>query len=526
MGRRKKRTRVKSDRISGDKKVAVIWTRVSTQYQAENNLSLETQEKACREYAERNGIEIDRIMGQTNESAKVEGRLYEEMITYVSMHRRVNTILVYSYDRFSRAGAEAIVTKAYLKTKGISVVSITQPIDSDNMAGEFMENMLFLFNQFENNLRKQKCTAGMLQCLEKGDWFSKPPLGYAPDRESQEKHRFIITDKGWLIGQAFKWKAEEGITDTEVLSRLKLRGLYLDKQRLSAIFHNPFYCGKIKHYLLGDREVRGNQPAIVDEETWNIVNGIETHSGYTHEEETPEVPLKQHLVCPICGKHLSGYRTKGNWYYKCSTKGCKVNKSAKIIHEEYVHLLQQYRIPEVAHKIMGELIKNHLQKRHISMAEDLAELRKKRTSLTNQREVVMMRYGTGEIPKDVYNLSRKKLDEKIDAFNVEIERLEKNSSNSVSDVNRLILTACKLSDLWINGSFKFRQNLQKTVFPSGVIWDKETEKPRTIVENELLLYMRCVSSSYENADKEKTGKSCDFSGLVAEAGLEPTTSGL
>ena len=64
------------------------------------------------------------------------------------------------------------------------------------------------------------------------------------------------------------------------------------------------------------------------------------------------------------------------------------------------------------------------------------------------------------------------------------------------------------------------------MFPSGVIWDKETEKPRTIVENELLLYMRCVSSSYEKADKEKTGKSCDFSGLVAEAGLEPTTSGL
>ncbi len=106
-------------------------------------------------------------MGRTNESAKEEGKLYEEMITYVSMNKRINVILVYSYDRFSRAGAEAIVTKAYLKTKGIYVISVTQPIDSDNMAGEFMENMLFLFNQFENNLRKQKCTAGMLKCLEK-----------------------------------------------------------------------------------------------------------------------------------------------------------------------------------------------------------------------------------------------------------------------------------------------------------------------------------------------------------------------
>ena len=184
-------------------------------------------------------------MGQTNESAKVEGKLYEEMITYVSMNKRINIILVYSYDRFSRAGAEAIVTKAYLKTKGITVVSVTQPIDSDNMAGEFMENMLFLFNQFENNLRKQKCTAGMLQCLEKGDWFSKPPLGYEPDRNAAEKHRFIINAKGRLTEQAFKWKADEGVSDTEIIDRLMLRGLRIDKQRLSEIFHNPFYCGKI-----------------------------------------------------------------------------------------------------------------------------------------------------------------------------------------------------------------------------------------------------------------------------------------
>ena len=528
MGRKKKRKKINADRTSGNQKIAVIWTRVSTSYQAENNLSLETQEKACREYAERNGIEIDRIMGQTNESAKVEGKLYEEMITYVSMNKRINIILVYSYDRFSRAGAEAIVTKAFLKTKGISVISVTQPIDSDNMAGEFMENMLFLFNQFENNLRKQKCTAGMLQCLEKGDWFSKPPLGYEPDRTTSAKHRYIINDKGRLIEQAFKWKAEESVSDVEILERLKVRGLRLDKQRLSDIFHNPFYCGKIKHYLLGDRIVPGNQPAIIDEYTWNIVNGIDTHSGYVHQEETPETPLKQHLVCPCCGKHLSGYvvKAKGLWYYKCSTKGCKLNKSAKVVHEEYEKLLDQYKMPEVVQTIAEETIKSILMKRNIQVEEDLAELKKRRTTLKHQRSNVMMRYGTGQIPKDVYELTKKNLDKEIDDLSVQVLKLEDNSSNHVTEVNRVILTACKLKTLWKNGSYKNRQNLQKLVFPDGLIWDKETDKPRTIRENEAFKFMRSLSSTYEKWSKEKTGKSFDFSGLVAEAGLEPTTSGL
>jgi len=158
-----KKTTGKMDRTGPqNQKVAVIWTRVSTKEQADNNLSLETQEKACRDYAERNGIEIDCIKGNTNENAKTEGKLFREMIAYVSLHNRVNTILVYSLDHFSRTVPEAMVTKGYLNSKGISIISVTQPIDNNNAPGAFMENIIFLFRQFENNLRKDKCTAGMV----------------------------------------------------------------------------------------------------------------------------------------------------------------------------------------------------------------------------------------------------------------------------------------------------------------------------------------------------------------------------
>ena len=105
-------------------------------------------------------------------------------------------------------------------------------------------------------------------------------------------------------------------------------------------------------------------------------------------------------------------------------------------------------------------------------------------------------------------------------------RIEGVSLMRILQVNRVILTACKLKTLWKNGSYKNRQNLQKLVFPDGLIWDKETDKPRTIRENEAFKFMRSLSSTYEKWSKEKTGKSFDFSGLVAEAGLEPTTSGL
>ena len=523
---RKKKSKPSVDRTSGDQKIAVIWTRVSTKEQADNNLSLDTQLKACEDYALRYGIEVDKVMGQTNESAKEEGKLYNEMITYVSMHRRVNMILVYSYDRFSRAGAEAIVTKAYLKSKGITVVSVTQPIDTDSMAGEFMENMLFLFNQFENNLRKQKCTAGMIECLENGDWFSRPPVGYVPDK-SAGKHCLVIDEKGELIRKAFLWRAE-GIEETEISRKLSLLGLKMDKQRLSQIFHNPFYCGKIKHHLLGDKIVKGNQPAIIDEQTWNRVNGIESHCGYEHQEETPNVPLKLHLVCSACGKHMTGYevKKKGLWYYKCNTPGCKCNKSAKVMHSKYEDLLGGYELPEVVQTIVTETVKKILLENNVRVADDLSEIRRRRSSLVLQRDKAVMRFGIGEIPQEVYSMTRSRLDKDIDELDAEIQRLKKNSSNQVSEVNNIILTACNLRTLWQNGNYQNRQEIQKLAFPDGVIWDRDLENYRTTNENEALRLIRSISSNYKNEKLQKKEKSLDFSDLVAGGGLEPPTSGL
>ena len=158
-----------SIRHTNDKEYGLIWTRVSTKEQAENNQSLETQKKACIEYARTHNIEIDCIKGDTNESAKnTDGKEFNDMLRYVSENEHITVILCYSFDRFSRAGVEGMVTKQYLKAKGIRVVSVTQPIDDDNAAGEFMQNIIFLFSQFENNLRRSKCMAGMIACLENG----------------------------------------------------------------------------------------------------------------------------------------------------------------------------------------------------------------------------------------------------------------------------------------------------------------------------------------------------------------------
>ena len=532
MTKRKKKTTF--DRTSGDKRIAVIWTRVSTKEQADNNLSLDTQQKACRDYAAKNGIEIECLMGGTNESAKQEGKLYNEMITYVSRHRHINTILVYSYDRFSRAGAEAILTKAYLKAKGISVISVTQPIDSDSIAGEFMENMLFLFNQFENNLRKDKCTAGMIECLENGDWFSQPPLGYSIDRNSKVKHTLVINEMGRMLGQAFRWKAYEGLSNVEIIKRLEAQGFpkKIYAQRLTEVFHNPFYCGKIRHHLLGknpdgtDRIVQGNHPPIVDEATWKIANETESHIGYSHAAEVDGAPLKKHVICPVCGHYMTGYRSKGLWYYKCNTDGCKCNKRADVMHDRYCDVLDSYSIPKELRSIVSEHAAQVLRIGEENQTEQMRILRARLTKLYSQKEEVMMRFGMGELPGDVYHLTVDNLTKRISEVEAELTEAENHSSNFSNTVDSAVAIACQLKSLWTNGNFEMRQEVQQMAFPEGIVWDRENCNYLTPKENQALVLFRSISDSYKGSKKQKKEKPFDFSSVVAERGLEPLTSGL
>ena len=522
-----------NDRTTPDgSRVCVIWTRVSTKEQADNNLSLETQEKVCQDYATRNGFEVDRVMGQKNESAKTEGKGYQEMIAYVAKHKRVNAILVYSYDRFSRAGAEAIMTKAYLKSKGISVISATQPIDNDTEVGELMENMLFLFNQFENNLRKGKCTAGMIECLERGDWFAQPPTGYTKVKGGVKKHEFSINDTGKLLAMAFKWKATEEITDTEICRRLAAQGLKVNKQRLSVIFHNPFYCGKIRHALLGkdengnDRIVKGNHPALVDEETWNKVNGIQTHSGYTHAKEPELFPLNKHILCPECGRHLTGYTVKGQQYYKCSHKGCKLNVSASELHNRYRRLLRGYQVPSTLTPLIEDMITGVLKEREEYQATEEKELKTRRTKKVEEKNNVMRRFGKGEIDAEVYNFTAGELKQEIDEIEEALARVSSKKSNLENAAHKATLTACKLDDLWAYGTFGNRQKIQNLVFPAGITWNRENLENLTKIENETFKLIRSISECCKKGEIKKEEKPFDFSSVVAEAGLEPATSGL
>lgn len=153
-------------------------------------------------------------------------------------------------------------------------------------------------------------------------------------------------------------------------------------------------------------------------------------------------------------------------------------------------------------------------------------LNKNLETLNTKMKNVAIRYATGEIEKDVYEVVKNDLMSQISKTEQELEKVSQSFSNLSKYIGNSLENASKLSFYWNKKDFKLCQKIQKLTFPNGVKWDGEHRCFRTDGENEFLAIIANVGTSVEGSDKKEKDKSCDLSFLVAGAGLEPTTSGL
>ena len=514
MAKKKKTNKKVVEYAKLEHKVAALWTRVSTERQENENCSLDNQKKICKEFAEAHDITIKREFGGKHESAKTEGKMYKEMIAEVAKDKEINIILVYSFDRFSRAGMEAMMTKAYLKAKGIYVVSATQLTDPDSAAGEFMENILFLFNQFENNLRRDKAVSGMKECLKRGEWYGKPPLGY-DHKKVGKKHFHTINEIGHKLRNVWIWKANEGAGDMEIVRRLGQLGVDINRKHLNKILKNKFYCGWIVNSLLDYEPIKGTQEVLIDEDTWYRANGL-TRAGYEQQEVTEQFPLKRHVRCAECGGYITGYtvKAKGKDYYKCNKIGCKCNRSTTIMHDLYIELLNAYKIPTEFVPVLSKVLHKVFNDYHNHKSTMRSDLKKRKSETTNKIVKVQVRYGLGEITEVVYQTTIHSLNKDLAEIERGLEEADKNLSNLQKFIDEAIAMSCKLGTLWLNGDFSNRQKLQNLMFPSGIYFDKNTDDYRTETENEVFKTFRLFSASCKDRKEKVTTEALRLSPFV------------
>ncbi len=509
----------------------VIYTRVSTKEQADNNLSLETQKKGCQAYVLKLGYNVLSYFGGTYESAASDERKeFKRMIEFAKKQKtKVSYIIVYSLERFSRTGDNAIWLSRQLRDLGINIISVTQPIDTSNPSGILQQNILFLFGQYDNDLRKQKSMAGTKEKLMMGIWCTKAPIGY--DNVRRNGDRFIEINKtGKLLRKAFLWKANENASNTEIINRMAVHGYKPTLKFLGQILRNPFYCGMLSHKALGGEMVEGKHEPLISKEIFLKVNEIKYCStGSKHNTEFESTPLKMFLKCDVCEEYLRGYlaKAKGLYYYKCDNKKkCSCNRSAIELHKKFGSILAEITLDEKyvpLFKLQMQTIFNELNENRDKVN---GQFLKQLLELNQKVERLEERFVNEEINVDLYEKFSTKFKQEYNQINQQMGGCPISASNLEYYINRSIELSTELPSVWASSSFREKQKLQRLLFREGIYYNKQKDETRTTKINSVFSLIASLNGVSGQKNNRLQSDFCLKSVSVSGSRLELPTFGL
>ena len=169
-------------------KKAIIYTRVSTDDQADKGYSLMDQDERLRRYCKENDIEVLAHFKEDHSAKTFDRPEFTKLVDYVLSNKLRNIYLLFiKWDRFSRNSADAYIMLRKLNELGIEPKAIDQPLDMNVPENKIMLAIYIATPEVENDRRSLNTRMGMRRARKEGRWLRKAPLGYVNARDENNK---------------------------------------------------------------------------------------------------------------------------------------------------------------------------------------------------------------------------------------------------------------------------------------------------------------------------------------------------
>jgi DNA invertase Pin-like site-specific DNA recombinase len=461
----------------------IIYCRVSSKEQVEGT-SLESQELACREYAERNHITVFKVFVERGESAKCADRpqLLELLKFCRNRENGIRILLVWKVDRLARNVGDHFNIKANLLKQDVRVVSVTEPIDT-NPEGKLLETILAGFAQFDNDLRAARTLQGMRRKIQEGLFPWKPPLGYRTvTRPGSKKTQPDVPDQPLfgLLQRAWHDFATGAYTKTEILHLMNARGVRtrrgrpLSKQSLDDMFNDPFYAGNIRDPWK-DTAYPGRHIPLVSHEVFAKVQEIiwRRRKSVRHTKVRPELPLRMFARCSHCEHFVSGGLSRGRSqyypYYRCFNRVCEepANSRADRVHEEFAVFLRSIRPDRtVMQHVLARLVaaaQKRVEVNRVLSERGKLELRR----LEQQRDQLIQMRMENLLTTDEFLIQQKRITVRTHELKVAGEPHTIDEDEISELIDEISVPMTNFADTWRTIALPLQQRFQRTILPHG-----------------------------------------------------------
>lgn len=327
-------------------KLILGYARVSSEEQAQHGISISAQRDILNGYAAMNQTQIE-IYEDPGYSGKNINR--PAMIRLLDRCRAggVSAVVVWKLDRLSRSLRDTLaIIEDVFQPNQITLVSVTESIDTSTPSGRMMLNLLASFAQLEREQDSDRVVMAHKHLARDCRYLGgHVPYGYMIDTD----HRYQLDPAtAPLIRHAFDlYLARAGyaeilryLNDPERFPLFRRKQPF-SKSNLLFLLSNEIYSGVYvrkmgadpRHPVTAPETIRvpGGVPAILSPEEWSRVERIRSenrHAQAIYKTKTV-YPLSGLVFCAVCGRRMplnhGGKSRAGDpeRYYTCSGRCVK-----------------------------------------------------------------------------------------------------------------------------------------------------------------------------------------------------------
>ena len=477
------------------RKQALIYVRVSSEEQVDG-FSLDGQQEACLKWAKSNNFEVppEAIFREEGVSAKtIDNR--PKLVKALSYARNgknnISAFIAWSISRVSRDTLNYGTIKAMLSSKGVALVSVSEPI-RDDPVGRFTETVLAANAQLDNELKGVNTKMGMKRRFQAGLINYRPPIGYIKAKGGpvlRDPELFVPLQRLWHRVDKERLTIRQCV---KILNNSEIKPPTAKKwtqQTVSGMFNNKFYMG-VSVYKKTDEEVRGRWEAMVDEEHFYRVRAVFSRRKVKpkqpkYKKLREDIPLRGFIECPYCGKKLTAAPSKGKnkkyVYYFCSDSehrnktnypaSTPQNESKIGLEDAFLEKLKEIKYKPNHIQWLTEIIEEQYNVRFGSINKSKTQLKREINQLKKSITEAGVKLAKGVLDDTTYH-------NVIDELKIEIavkEGLVAEKKLDEIDIKTL-LNWCRfylanIDRAWLDASVEGKHKIMCSIWPDGLSWD-------------------------------------------------------
>jgi len=449
-----------------------IYARVSTEEQAERDLSIPFQLERCRYHAQGKGWEVVKEFVDAGESARTDKRPEFQQMISSARAKEFDVILVHKFDRFARNDYDFVVYEKELEELGIHLDSVSEPGDASTPAGYIGRRMMQVISSWYSKNLAVEVKKGLLRKVETGGWPKQAPFGYLNKHDKNSAWIEVDPKNGHLVTEAYrefasgKYTLESWAENAYLLGYRSRLGNRISRSAWSQIFHHRFHLGET-WLKLGDIPTKGTHQPLVDEDTFTQVQQIlKQHDKNKQRTRRHKYLLRGilHSVDADSNCWAETNNKKNISYYRSREKvnGSQIFYNTKFIEEQLLSIFKSLTITEAARQDLRAKLSDLFSGEGKGDGE-LKTAEARLVKLERVQKNLQTLYMEEEISLADFKEHRSQIEAERSKFKTTVDAIKQHQHLVKGDFELALDLSTQIDFLFENGNFDQRRLLCETV---------------------------------------------------------------